>query len=250
LHTNMAASLSALLPYFPPVDFAMGYGSAVFQQSGHNDSTSMIDLVLAVEDPLAWHTEQLQRHPEHYSGIKHLGPEAIVYVQENFGAGCYYNTLVPVPGSSQLSTFPPCVQRHPTFSCLVKYGVVKTSTLCHELTEWPTLYLSGRMHKPVRGVNIITSTPAIDAAASTNLTNALHLAILGLPETFTEEQLFMVFRLKVTQTPHGKKLLKFAVSAVVGQYSRTQSLKGIATAGGIKTLVYVWQKLSRTYLGK
>ncbi|RHY92730.1 hypothetical protein DYB37_004052 [Aphanomyces astaci] len=332
----MAASLSALLPYFPPVDFAMGYGSAVFQQSGHNDSTSMIDLVLAVEDPLAWHTEQLQRHPEHYSGIKHLGPEAIVYVQENFGAGCYYNTLVPVPGSSQLSTFPPCVQRHPTFSCLVKYGVVKTSTLCHELTEWPTLYLSGRMHKPV---NIITSTPAIDAAASTNLTNALHLAILGLPETFTEEQLFMVLlkfaitkiagisywgdfrmvfgenpkkvrnivhgsldkfkqlyqpqidtstfvcrlhgsnlqsdmspearnamllglphnitcrlseksRLKVTQTPHGKKLLKFAVSAVVGQYSRTQSLKGIATAGGIKTLVYVWQKLSRTYLGK
>ncbi|ETV76825.1 hypothetical protein H257_09272 [Aphanomyces astaci] len=312
LHTNMAASLSALLPYFPPVDFAMGYGSAVFQQSGHNDSTSMIDLVLAVEDPLAWHTEQLQRHPEHYSGIKHLGPEAIVYVQENFGAGCYYNTLVPVPGSSQL----------------MKYGVVKTSTLCHELTEWSTLYLSGRMHKPV---NIITSTPAIDAAASTNLTNALHLAILGLPETFTEEQLFMkiagisywgdfrmVFgenpkkvrnivhgsldkfkqlyqpqidtspfvcrlhgsnlqsdmspearnamllglphnitcrlseksRLKVTQTPHGKKLLKFAVSAVVGQYSRTQSLKGIATAGGIKTLVYVWQKLSRTYLGK
>ncbi|RHZ19965.1 hypothetical protein DYB31_011472 [Aphanomyces astaci] len=202
----MAASLAALLPYFPPVDFAMGYGSAVFQQSGHNDSTSMIDLVLAVEDPLAWHTEQLQRHPEHYSGIKHLGPEAIVYVQENFGAGCYYNTLVPVPGSSQLSTFPPCVQRHPTFSCLVKYGVVKTSTLCHELTEWPTLYLSGRMHKPSR--------------------------------------------LKVTQTPHGKKLLKFAVSAVVGQYSRTQSLKGIATAGGIKTLVYVWQKLSRTYLGK
>ncbi|RHY35027.1 hypothetical protein DYB32_000440 [Aphanomyces invadans] len=294
-------SLAALLPHFPPVDFAMGYGSAVFQQAGHDDSTSMIDLVLAVEDPLAWHTEHLQRHPEHYSGIKLFGPKAIVYVQEHFGAGCYYNTLVPVPGSSQL----------------MKYGVVKTSTLCHELTDWPTLYLSGRMHKPV---NIFKTNVEIDKAASINLTNALHLAILGLPETFTEEQLFMkiagisywgdfrmVFgenpkkvrnivhgsmekfrklyqnkidvmlrqlrtrphpcpmllglphnitsrlsekaKVKLTLSPNGKKL-KHAVSAVVGQYSRTQSIKGIATAGALKTMVYIWQKLSRTYLRK
>ncbi|ETW02088.1 hypothetical protein H310_05694 [Aphanomyces invadans] len=304
-------SLAALLPHFPPVDFAMGYGSAVFQQAGHDDSTSMIDLVLAVEDPLAWHTEHLQRHPEHYSGIKLFGPKAIVYVQEHFGAGCYYNTLVPVPGSSQL----------------MKYGVVKTSTLCHELTAWPTLYLSGRMHKPV---NIFKTNVEIDKAASINLTNALHLAILGLPETFTEEQLFMkiagisywgdfrmVFgenpkkvrnivhgsmekfrklyqnkidtspflnrlhgsnlqsdvspvareamllglphnitsrlsekaKVKLTLSPNGKKL-KHAVSAVVGQYSRTQSIKGIATAGALKTMVYIWQKLSRTYLRK
>ncbi|CAK4083923.1 unnamed protein product [Aphanomyces euteiches] len=306
------ASLATLLPHFPPVDFAMGYGSAVFKQDSHDNSNSMIDLVLAVEDPLAWHTEQMERHPQHYSGIKYFGPRAVVYVQEKLGAGCYYNTLVQIPGSTQL----------------MKYGVVKTSTLCKDLTEWTTLYLSGRMHKPV---NMFKSIPSVDAAASVNLSHAMHLAILGLPESFTEEQLFtkiagisylgdfrmifgenpkkvrnivkgsmasfqQLYEKKISNSPFLSRLqdgmlqsdvspiareamfnglphnitsrlsekskahiilhpknggkLKFAVSSVVGKFSRTQSIKGIATAGGMKTLVYVWQKLSRTYLGK
>lgn len=33
---------------------------------------------------------------------------------------------------------------------LIKYGVVSSSTLCQDLQNWTTLYLSGRMHKPVR----------------------------------------------------------------------------------------------------
>lgn len=35
---------------------------------------------------------------------------------------------------------------------LIKYGVVSTQTLCEDLTTWKTLYLSGRMHKPVRSL--------------------------------------------------------------------------------------------------
>ncbi|OQR82756.1 MMP37-like protein [Achlya hypogyna] len=304
------ASLAALLRHFPPVDFAMGYGSGVFKQSGHDSSDSMVDLVLAVEDPVAWHTEQVARHPEHYSGLKHFGPAAIAYIQEELGAGVYYNTLAQIPGTNQL----------------MKYGVVRTSTLCDELTGWNNLYLSGRMHKPV---NIMASVPAVDAASSTNLSHALHLAVLGLPETFTEEQLFMkiagisywgdfrmtfgenpkkvrnivagnlrgfqaVYANKIQTSPflqrgptgltadttpaareamlgslpanvtgrmtakhkratvaalNGKKV-KAAVSSIVRTSSRTQSIKGILTAGGVKTVQYIWQKLSRTYLRK
>ncbi|EQC32089.1 hypothetical protein SDRG_10285 [Saprolegnia diclina VS20] len=301
-------SLAQLLAHFPPVDFAMGYGSGVFKQSGHDSSSSMVDLVLAVEDPVAWHAEQVARHPEHYSGLKVFGPKAIAYIQEELGAGVYYNTLAQIPGTNQL----------------MKYGVVRTSTLCNELTGWSNLYLSGRMHKPV---NILASVPSVDAASSTNLSHALHLALLGLPETFTEEELFMKiagisywgdFRMTFGENPkkvrnivHGnlegfqtvyaKKLqtspylqkgptswtmdttplareamlaslpenvtsrmkpkhkaltiaslngkkVKQAVSSIVRTSSRTQSIKGILTAGGVKTVQYIWQKLSRTYL--
>ena len=31
----------------------------------------------------------------------------------------------------------------------IKYGVVTMDSLCKDLIEWNTLYLSGRMHKPV-----------------------------------------------------------------------------------------------------
>lgn len=34
----------------------------------------------------------------------------------------------------------------------IKYGVVTMDHLCKDLIEWQTLYLSGRMHKPVSSV--------------------------------------------------------------------------------------------------
>lgn len=32
---------------------------------------------------------------------------------------------------------------------LVKYGIIDINTLCQDLLDWDTLYVSGRMHKPV-----------------------------------------------------------------------------------------------------
>jgi len=37
------------------------------------------------------------------------------------------------------------------------------------------------------------------------------------------------------------------IATIVFRSSRSQSIKGIATAGGVKTLVYVAQKLKRAY---
>ncbi len=55
----------------------------------------MLDLVFAVEDPLEWHKENLQRNGHHYSFLKHFGPNTIVKLQQQ-SAGVYYNTLVVV----------------------------------------------------------------------------------------------------------------------------------------------------------
>jgi translocator assembly and maintenance protein 41 len=66
---------------FPALDFCMAYGSGVFKQKDHDASSSMIDLVFAVKDPLKWHTENLIRNPEHYSFLRYFGANAITSFQ-------------------------------------------------------------------------------------------------------------------------------------------------------------------------
>lgn len=121
----MARALDrALREKFPPVQFSMAYGSGVFQQKNHDASTSLLDLVFAVDDPVAWHDANLTRNGDHYSCLQYFGAKGVAgfqvssrwgllrsrsmhtscrcidymsmccRVQENYGAGVYYNTLV------------------------------------------------------------------------------------------------------------------------------------------------------------
>lgn len=53
---------------------------------------------------------------------------------------------------------------------------------------------------------------------------------------------------EVAQGSITKKHVQHVVASIVKRYSRSQSIKGIATAGGVKTFTYVAQKLQRTYL--
>ncbi|TMW69317.1 hypothetical protein Poli38472_001473 [Pythium oligandrum] len=311
--TTPEALRTALDAAFPPVQFAMAYGSGVFAQKNHDASTSMIDLVFAVDDPKQWHAANLERNAGHYSFLKWFGADTITAVQENYGAGLYYNTLVPLLN--------PAVGNR-----LIKYGVVSTKTLCEDLTAWKTLYLSGRMHKPV---SILSATDGIHAASAQNLAHAVHYALLCLPEKFSRMDLFMKiagisylgdFRMTFGENPRkvrniveanypafqelyqshlqnspflspslsdndilvsnavsptvhtelldslpanvarrvgsaerladrkvAKKSVQRAVASVVNRYSRSQSIKGIVTAGAVKSVVYVAQKLQRTY---
>jgi hypothetical protein len=50
-------------------------------QGGDYSKLPMLDLILAVEDPRAWHQENMARNWEHYSGLGHLGPRAVAYIQ-------------------------------------------------------------------------------------------------------------------------------------------------------------------------
>ena len=55
----------------------------------------MMDFMIAVEDPLEWHRENLKFNRKHYSFLNYAGPEHIANIQDNYGAKVYFNTLVP-----------------------------------------------------------------------------------------------------------------------------------------------------------
>ena len=71
---HLAAALSAL----PPFSAAWAYGSAVFAQPGLYGTSAgaplsqpppppMVDFLVAVRDPAAWHTANLRANPGHYT---------------------------------------------------------------------------------------------------------------------------------------------------------------------------------------
>ena len=102
------------------------------------------------------------------------GAKAIGELQEKFGAKCYFNTLIPYEEGR------------------IKYGVISRNDLIADLLDWESLYVAGRLHKPV---NIIHKSPRnVDAelhmALRMNLKNALHTSLLLLPEKFTEQMLY------------------------------------------------------------
>ena len=208
-----------VLSKFPSkyIKFAFAYGSGVFEQLENKPklASTMVDFVFVVDDSIRFHDENLTLNYSHYSALKHLGPYYLTRIQNDFGAACYYNTLVPL--KIEDTTF------------LIKYGVISEEALIRDLYDWDYLYMSGRLHKPVKIIkrtsktqsdptlkfNTINQTSniinkeeeeaalnsesftfesfnkSVDMALQTNLRNALHTALLLLPESFTLEELFL-----------------------------------------------------------
>lgn len=157
-----------LKEYFPPVDFAFAYGSGVFKQKGYTSQKTMIDLVFATRNSNLWHKQNLERNSHHYSFLKYFGSTNITKIQR-LGAGVYYNPMVKIDNQEY------------------KYGVIDVKDLIQDLTEWKTLYISGRLHKPV---SILQEDEEILAHQSNNLSFAILCSLLFLPKEFTLEQLF------------------------------------------------------------
>ncbi|KAL2061035.1 hypothetical protein VTL71DRAFT_9087 [Oculimacula yallundae] len=177
-----------------PIRYAFAYGSGVFPQSKQTASSSstttsihskappavekaqggtpkMIDFIFGVSYTQHWHSLNLQQHRNHYSALGSLGSGAVSAVQERWGAGVYFNPFVTVNGT------------------LIKYGVVNLDTLCTDLSEWDSLYLAGRLQKPVK---ILRDDPRVRLANQVNLLSALRTALLLLPPEFTEQELYGV----------------------------------------------------------
>lgn len=179
---RLAKILSA---FDAPIRFAFAYGSGVFPQEEAGPEHSkrpeikepktgkprkMVDLVLAVAHPEHWHGLNKQRFPSHYSWISRLtGAELITGWVQRLGAGLWYIPYVKIEDD------------------LVKYGVMDINTLCDDLLDWDTLYVSGRMHKPVA---MLITDPRVRLAQQVNLASALRVSLLLLPETFTEVELY------------------------------------------------------------
>lgn len=197
-HIPFDAEFKEVLKQIPwqfrgPIRYAFAYGSGVFPQSKWNrvateeeirkihpkaplavqrmqDGTpKMIDFIFGVSHTQHFHSLNMRQHRDHYSSLATLGSGAVSYVQDKWGAGVYFNPYVIING------------------ILVKYGVVQLNTLERDLAEWDTLYLAGRLQKPVK---ILRDDAKIRLANQMNLISALRTALLLLPPKFTEEELF------------------------------------------------------------
>lgn len=197
-----------------PIRYAFAYGSGVFPQSDPDkmDPSSLsphpnppeavkkwqksggkvIDFIFGVTYTEHWHSLNLTQHRDHYSFLGSLGSGIVSRVQDTraFGAGVYFNPYVTVNG------------------ILVKYGVVNLDTLCRDLSTWDTLYLAGRLQKPVK---ILRDDPRVRLANQVNLISALRTALLMLPSEFTEHDLYTAIagisymgdpRMKLGEDPH------------------------------------------------
>ncbi|OWZ33143.1 mitochondrial matrix protein import protein [Cryptococcus neoformans c45] len=159
-----------------PIDWAAAYGSGVLPQASYKppapgDAGPLTDLLISTPDAEAFHKINLEQNPGHYPVYaRWMGGKGVGWVQEKWGAGVWYVTMVNINGVN------------------VKYGVISTPTLEKDLKEWTTFYLSGRLHKPV--LTLIPPPPSLSSALSTNSHSALSLALLLLPPSFTEDGLW------------------------------------------------------------
>lgn len=159
-----------LQEHFHKPAFAMAYGSWVFKQEWYSDTDKpMIDFVFWVEDTYSWHESNLSTNPWDYSWISRLlWVDFITWLQRRW-AWIYYNPYVEYAWNN------------------IKYWVISKNDLIIDLKEWENLYVAGRLHKPVM---ILQSDPQIQNAINENLSHALNVALLLLPENFDERMLF------------------------------------------------------------
>lgn len=157
--------LSAIVNTFPTIglDYAFGYGSGVLKQQ--SSSAGMVDIILAIDDPLLWHKHNLQSQPHHYSGFARVGGARFVHWMQNLGARLYFHPFVDVDiknimtsddGIDATSTHFTTIQRE------IKYGIVSTDDLIEDLMCWKYLYLAGRMHKPTVEIELMNATLSED----------------------------------------------------------------------------------------
>ena len=173
-----------------PIRYAFAYGSGVFAQSDSGSATKsatlhphpssaistvqkgegkMIDFIFGVSYTQHWHSLNLHQHRDHYSAAGYLRSYLVSRIQDNWGAGVYFNPFVTVNGT------------------LIKYGVVNLDTLCRDLSSWDTMYLAGRLQKPVK---ILRDDPRVRLANQINLLSAVRTALLLLPPKFSENELY------------------------------------------------------------
>ncbi|KKA30598.1 hypothetical protein TD95_000848 [Thielaviopsis punctulata] len=194
INAELRETLTMMLRQFKaPIMYCFAYGSGVFPQSSSVGNISeeefravhpkapealkrtqkgnpkMVDFIFGVTHPQHWHSLNMKQHPEHYSGLAKFGSGLVTSVQEDWGAGVYFNPYVVVNGM------------------LIKYGVTSISNLCKDLSTWDTMYLAGRLQKPVK---ILRDNASVRMANQQNLMAAVRASLLLLPENFTERDLF------------------------------------------------------------
>lgn len=180
-----------LLKTLPPVRWACAYGSAAVRQTGYDATHSMLDLLLVVDDAVDWHGRNRLQNPSHYSAPAWLDG----WLQE-WGASIYYLPNVTLPKGD----------KH------YKYGVIGRRAFLADLLEWRTLYVAGRLHKPILSLGNDTNAgdDTLQLAQESNLSQAANVAsLLSPPKPSIEQFLTTIvslsylgdFRMSVAEDP-------------------------------------------------
>lgn len=162
-----------LEPFNPKfIRYGFAYGSAVLHQSGYSSNdvkSGMLDMMLVIKSGsiAEFHRHNIESNPSHYSSLvsSKFGQRHLLDALQNSGAGVYFNTDVEINGRR------------------AKYGIVEEGRFISDLENWDTLYLAGRMQKPV--VDLADQDKNVTEARRKNLTFALHCALLMLPQNFS-----------------------------------------------------------------
>jgi translocator assembly and maintenance protein 41 len=105
----------------------------------------MTDFLLSTPSLVDFHTANLRHNPSHYPFLARLiGAAGIARLTEAWGAGVWYVTMVHIRDLVSAR------HRRALTVQEVKYGVISTDRLKCDLEGWETLYVAGRLHKPVR----------------------------------------------------------------------------------------------------
>ncbi|CAG5079668.1 Oidioi.mRNA.OKI2018_I69.PAR.g9312.t1.cds [Oikopleura dioica] len=165
-----------LMKRFPTrlVRTGFGYGSSVFPQKGNDGKDRQIDMILIVDDVQEFHKTNMKINKRDYSYSMRFGGPEIVTSFNKRAAGLFFNPFVE------------------TDLGVLKYGVISTERAVDDLENWTSLYLSGRLHKPVKfctpqhpensALDLSQSLPSIDdpigRALRLNLYSAIRTAIM------------------------------------------------------------------------
>lgn len=180
-----------LVKRFPPMRWLFAYGSSVFPQTlpplagsatDSNDSSNaalkMLDLIAVVDDPPTWHRLNHLSNPSDYSWLASRYPKQ-THVLREMGAGISFNnTSIPAIGAVHRNDKAQGGGKRP-----LKYGVISTSRLIQDCLHWDSLYIAGRLHKPVLslhptiGVNAYPAKDKLADAVKANWRRAVQEAL-------------------------------------------------------------------------
>ncbi|XP_076175384.1 uncharacterized protein LOC143150762 isoform X2 [Ptiloglossa arizonensis] len=172
-HTiNEIHQLKGVLKSFPRnMMFCFINGSAVFKQL-NNQSNNMLDPIFVVCNANQWCSENSDLNPKHYAQpLKFHGHRTVINMQENWGFKMYYNTLIKVAEE------------------YIFNGVIPEFSRIED-SDWNDLYLTGRLHKPMKVLMEPSEQSQLPTALIQNLHSTVHAAFLLFPQHFTETEFY------------------------------------------------------------
>ena len=159
-----------------PIRYAFAYGSGVFEQDGYQTEKGappMLDFMFAMTHPAHFHSINMAQHPSYYAMYARTFGSSFVTRVEEFGPGIWFNAFVKAQG--RVCRIPYQSDEADVLTTqTIKYGVTSVDNIYSDLLDSNTLYLAGRMHKPLR---IIKDDARVRLTQQVNLVSTVRAAL-------------------------------------------------------------------------